>query len=164
MNKKLKIIITLIVILIVIGIVLFVNLNRTEQDKNIINENISQEQIIENSMKENLSNMGKLDRIKVYCGQFLTMIDKGNYQEAYNHLNNSFKSNYFPTLQDFMDYVVEKYPSNTITEFTNNERQGDLFVMTIKISSLSDDEFEAFEQNFVVKENGNNDYTISFAK
>ena len=43
-------------------------------------------------------------------------------------------------------------------------RKGEVYLIKVKISSLTDDSFQSFEQNFVVRENDNNDYTISFEK
>ncbi len=167
MKKKFYIIISLIIILIIVAISLNIKINkekRKNKDYNVVITNEIQNQINENAMKANLLNDSPQERMKTYCGQFLGMIEDEKYDEAYSLLNENFKENYFPTQEDFEKYVKEKYPSFIKIDYEDTDRKGEVYLIKVKISSLTDDSFQSFEQNFVVRENDNNDYTISFEK
>ena len=102
--------------------------------------------------------------MQTYFGRYLSYIESGNYEEAYNLLYDGFKQNYFPTLEDFESYAQNNYPSNMIVEYTNIERQGTIFILTVKIrNALSDNtQTDVKEQQIVVTENNVNDFKLSF--
>ena len=72
--------------------------------------------------------------------------------------------NYFPTLKDFETYAQNNYPANMVVEYTNIERQGTIFILTVKIrNALSDNtQTDVKEQQIVVTENNVNDFKLSF--
>ena len=107
--------------------------------------------------------MDERSRIERYFGKFINAIENKNYSSAYSMLNDSFKNTYFATQEAFEQYVSTKYPSEFIVvEYENIERQGELYVLTVSIDDGINQQFEKFEQRVVVRENGINDYTLSF--
>ena len=55
--------------------------------------------------KEEIKNMSESKRMKRYIGMFFEDIEEGKYLEAYSVLNEEFKNNYFPRLEDFEEYA-----------------------------------------------------------
>lgn len=171
MDRKVKIILIVIVILILIAlnIMVYVNehTNKNEsKEENVINtiveHNIATEEETDSSRKEMLSDYPEASRIKAYIGQYFSAIDYKDYETAYNILYENFKNTYFKTLEEFEIYAKEKYPDEIMVEYTNMEREGTMYIMTVKITDTLNKDYQPFEQNIVVLENNLNDFVLSF--
>lgn len=161
MKRKLKLLIALITVLIIIAIVIIVLINNQKNDSiNQVDENVLQ-QIEQDALIEKLTNMSELNRVQTYFGEFIEYLESENYNEAYNHLNENFKNNYFETLEKFKGYIKTKYPKNAYVKYTNYERQGEIYILTVSIGQVLNKDFQEFEQRIVIRENGVNQYTIS---
>ena len=179
MEKKIKRLLFLIIILILvaanIGIFVYyfgkVNQNNTNQEEkeNIVNSNttviIDQNKVIQNVVENKISNMDEGNRIKSYYGKFIDLIQSKDYASAYNYLNDDFKANYFETLQEFSEYMSNKYPKNRIVvKYNTVERRGEIFVLGVIISDGKDKGFQEFSENIVIREISMNNFSISFSK
>ena len=141
--------------------------NKNEvNEENVINtiveHNIATEEETDASRKEMLSNYTEATRIKAYIGQYISAIDYKDYDAAYNLLYDNFKNTYFKTLEDFENYAKEKYPDEIMVEYTNMEREGTMYITTVKITDTLNKDFQPFEQNIVVLENDLDDFVLSF--
>ena len=172
MDKRIKKILITIVILILLALnlIVFMNNNFKRDDKKVQNEtintivehNIATEEETEYSRKEMLNGYPEATRMKIYVGQYFSYIDSKNYEEAYNLLYDEFKNTYFKTLQDFITYASNKYPEEIFVEYTNMEREGTIYILTIKIQDSLNKNFSPIEQNIVIREDDLNDYALSF--
>jgi len=118
-----------------------------------------------------LSTLGERDRMQYYCGKFFNYIYKAKYEDAYKLLNSDFKSNYFPTQEEFEEYIENAFPTFYGIEYDDISRQGDLYVLRLKIvdftnvgksESESTNEEEDNIQRVVIRENYYNDFEMSF--
>lgn len=182
MEKKLKNIIIYIVILILIAlnIGVFIKNNfekntiseqeqKLQQIQNIYNLNQTSEtkqkslNEIEESLDAKVSSLAERERMQRYFGKFINAIENKNYTSAYNMLNENFKNTYFETQEKFEQYITTKYPTEfIIVEYNNIQREGELFILTVKILDGMNQQFESFEQRIVIRENNANDFTLSF--
>lgn len=178
MDKNLKRIIILIAILIIIAVILaiFINIlgsrnndeissenatNTANETSNAMPQNVISDEEIAKTRDDVLSSKTETSRIKAYVGQFFSTMESGEYQKAYNMLFDSFKSNYFPTEEQFEQYAVNKYPENIVLNYINVDREGTIYVLTIEvIDGLN--KANSFEQKIVIEENELNDFNISF--
>lgn len=165
MKKEIIIIVVSILILTIIASFIGIGIRKEKQKRE--NASLTEEQLKdreeENTILNKIESMSEVDRIKVYCGQFLTYIEEQKYEKAYNHLNETFKNNYFKEIETFIEYVKNKYPQTNIsTTYNDVESHGDIFVLKVKIAQVLNTEFASFEQRIVIRENGANDYKISF--
>ena len=119
------------------------------------------EEIIQNTISSKLETMPERNRIQTYFGRFITYIENKDFENAYKLLNENFKNNYFSNLDSFKNYF-ENYPKNIAVNYTNIERQGEIFVLTVEISDMFDEEAKKITKRIVVRENGLNDFKISF--
>ena len=175
-KSKLIFILILISILILIAICLFVFINSNFENANNVqqntglNENINtnytttSNEIDDQNRDALVASLNERQRMQTYFGRYLSYIESGDYESAYNLLYDGFKQNYFPTLKDFESYAQNNYPSNMVVEYTNIERQGTIFILTVKIrNALSDNtQTDVKEQQIVVTENNVNDFKLSF--
>lgn len=165
-NSKKLIMIIGIAIILIFGIFFIKNLKKEKsQDySNMTDEEIDiaiQEKVDKMKLKD-LSGLGERDRMEYYVSSFIKAIEAKKYEEAYEMLYDDFKNNYFQKLSDFEEYAKTKFPSMPSLEYTNIERNGDIYVLWVTLSDpLLGRETEK-EMNFVVKENDLNDFDLSF--
>ena len=181
MKKHLKIIIgtMIILILIAINIIIFLNYKKSENSDNvatqsntientnntITNTSINENEEIDNQVKNKITNMPEGNRVRAYYGQFIEAIENKNFDIAYEYLNNDFKANYFKTVQEFSEYMMNKYPKNRIVvKYNSVERKGEVFVLSVTIDDATDTNFQAFSENVVIREISMNNFSLSFTK
>ena len=172
-NNTIKYIIFSMIILILIGLNLAVFINHNAPKKRVVDESngfdlknnvreVADENTVEKSMQNNISQMGERNRCQTYIGEFLSWIEEGNYDKAYNVLNSDFRTNYFPSVDDFKAYVLSHFPKNSSLVYEDITRQAPYYIVTVTMNDDMDSSFTALKQRFVVKENGNNNFEISF--
>ena len=169
-KKKLHYIILVIIILILIAINIKVFISNYFKENEQANENKSQITNIVSTSEEDaknrqnkISSLNERTRAQTYFGTYISYIESGQYENAYNLLYDGFKQTYFPTLQEFEKYAAEHYPANMIINYTDISREGTMYIITAEIRDvLSKKQDEAKSTRIVVMENGVNDYKISF--
>ena len=114
-------------------------------------------------IKKYLSSLGETSRMKYYCGEYIKLLKHQDYEKAYSLLYGEFKENYFPTLESFEKYVKSAYPQMFAVEYDDISRQGDLYVLRLKIIDASSSEQKAeVVQRIVIKEKDYDDFVLSF--
>ncbi len=136
-----------------------INYNELAEDEInlVIQENVDTMQKID------LSTYGERDRIEYYVSEFISKVENGEYETAYEMLYDDFKTNYFPTLASFEDYAKKKFSKMMSLEHTNFERNGDVYVLWVTLSNPLSGKNTGKEMNFLVQEYDLNDYKISFS-
>lgn len=167
----LAIIILLVILIILITIVGFLN-KKEENSTNpnikinngIIETDVDYEETENRIKQEKLSGMLERDRMEYYISNFINLLEKKEYEKAYELLYEEFKSQYFPTAGQFQTYVESNFSSMMNLEFTNIERNGDVYVLWVNIQDAINGNKNEFEEyNFVIRENAINDVDISFS-
>lgn len=162
-----KLIIFGLIVVVVLGIAAIGTIPRKE----IINyDELSQEEF-ETIVEENvdsieinrLKDMGERDRIEYYVSKFVSSIGNKSYEYAYSLLYDEYKERYFPTLDKFEEYVKTRLPSRLSVEYTNIERNGEIYIIWATLKNPVGTEETEVEMNFVVKENALNDFVMSFS-
>ena len=168
-KKKLRIITILLILLIIIAISLVIIIQLTKNKENeksnnnntIYVGNVASEEELNRARDELIGNQTEMTRIKNYINRFFTAIQNGSYQEAYNMLFESFKNNYFKTIEEFTQYAKNKYPKNIVLNYTNTDKQGSIYILTIDIIDGLENS-NKIEQRVVIEEDELNDFHISF--
>lgn len=164
MNKKIKNIFIIISILIIIAIILVLCINilknkpSPSQNENAV---AFSEEELDQTRDEVVGAKTETSRIKTYIGQYFSYLEEKDYQKAYNMLFDNFKNNYFKRLEQFEQYVENKYPDNIVLNYTNIDREGYIYIATVEVIDGLDIS-NSFEQRIVVRENDVNDFNISF--
>jgi len=133
--------------------------NEVEEAANVI-ENTTAETEAEQRIKSKSEN----ERVRIYVARFLEKITDEDYKGAYDLLNEEFKSTNFSTIDGFIEFVKKAYPSeDVICSYANFEIIGtSVYVITVTIKTMSQEDYQPIVQTFVVRENAYNDYKISF--
>lgn len=118
----------------------------------------------EESETERLQKMTERARIEYYVTKFINYIEAEDYDSAYNLLNSTYKKNYFSTKNSFETYMKANFSKMMDIDYTNFERSGDVYVIWMTITDvINGGPNSGKEINFVVKENGFNDFELSFS-
>lgn len=161
-----------ILILVIINLILFLKEYSTPktqvQESTGIISNVKSEKdnvIVPKDDKElvvKLSKMKERDRIEYYCGEYIKKIEQKEYENAYNLLYSEFKEKYFPTLESFKEYVDKTYPEEFALEYDDITRQGNIYVLRLKILDILGSKEDEKVQRVVILENNYNDFVMSF--
>lgn len=176
MNKKSKIILTVIIsiVIIIIGIIIISIKNLNNKDNNLKDSNnISQDKPSniestdeEETLIKKLKSVSEAERIRTYLGKYFKYIENKDYEGAYKLLYPEFKQNYFPNIEDYQTYLEQQeLPDMLAIEYNSITRQGEYYIVLITINDfLPETSFVQKEKQFVIKENNYNDYFLSFKK
>lgn len=170
--KRIIILITILLFLLLIIIKCLTKNNKdstNDNSQNVISQNVMT--IEENKSKRDLEflmNMSERDRMQYYIGKYFSYIQDKNYGEAYSLLYEEYVQEYFSVYTDYVKYIQEKYPFELIAvEYNNIERLGDTYILWVNVVDAingNPNSEEKLEQNFVIRENGFNDFDLSFSK
>ena len=182
-NDTKNIIIAIVVIaIIMIGVLCFVinaivksnkkgnETNTTVNNTSASNEETEDEQVMQLDEIKQLSESGRMKR---YIGNFFNSIEDGDYQSAYNVLNEDFKKRYFSNINEFTTYAKKNFGSSMVgisydnIERLGNNKTGNMYVILLTISNvfqkkLNEDE-KLPQTYFVIVEKNYNDYEMSFS-
>ncbi len=164
-TSKANIVLILVVMIFVFTIVI-INHRLKTNHQNITNQDI---QVVYDQMHNEiavnqLAEMDESSRMQYYVSEFIEAIENNQYEKAYTMLYDDFKTNYFPSINEFESYCKETFPKMFSVTYENIERNGDIYIMWVKCNdALSGKKNAAVSFNFVVKENNLNDFVLSFS-
>ena len=182
-NDTQNIIIAIVVIaIIMIGVLSFVinaivKSNQKENNTNITanSTNASSEEAIneQTTQLDEIKQLSESSRMKRYIGNFFNSIEDGNYQTAYDVLNEDFKKRYFSNLDEFTTYAKKNFGSSMVgisydnIERLGNNKTGNMYVILLTISNvfqkkLNEDE-KLPQTYFVIVEKDYDNYEMSFS-
>lgn len=175
-SEKLRIIITMIIVLILICVNLIIIIekmdikdrysNKYQEEKintnNSINNNTASQESEEEKELNKLKSMNERGRMEYYFSKFISYIKEENYSKAYDLLYPEFRENYFKTLEDFTKYVKKLYPKSVAFSYNDIERQGYIYVLVIEVIDPTKKVGEGKSQRIVIQENDFNDFVLSF--
>jgi hypothetical protein len=145
-----------------------INTNIIDLENDIKTENQIYEETVQNTtqvIQDQISNMNEDERVQAYFGEFIDKIENKNYKEAYNLLNEEYKKQYFPNENDFENYVQTTYPKgNLAVKYNSFDRKGEIYTLSVTIYSITNSDEPQLSQTIVIRENGVNDFKISFSK
>lgn len=164
--KNKKTILTIMVICIILAVIITLIILSIKKD-NKPEPNVTPSNHIETAEEKNareieeLKGMGEASRMKFYVSKYISYIEEGDYESAYNLLYDEFKQSYFKTQEEFTAYVKNKYSDIITLDYEKTERLGPYYVVTVNFKDLINDT-KNYTQLFVLKENGFNDFVLSF--
>lgn len=165
--KNKKVILALMIILVIVAIAILVIINNIKKQPTTDNTTPSNEvhmktdEQINSEDIEKLKSMSEKERIRFYVSKYISYIETNEYEKAYALLYDDFKANYFPTVQDFKNYVKNKYPDIITMNNSSIKREGKYYILTMTFADMIEDK-KNFAQKFIVVENNYNDFVLSF--
>lgn len=110
-----------------------------------------------------LKSMGEAERMQTYLYNYIGLIESEKYEEAFEMLYDDFKNQYFHNVDEYIQYVQNRYPVFMSVEYNDIERQGEYYILTVTIrNAVPTEDSDALKQRFIMHEKGINEYEISF--
>lgn len=111
---------------------------------------------------ESYNTLKDSEKASVNVDIFMQMINTKDYSHAYEVLSEGFKNNYFPTEEDFKNYVKENFYDYNILHINNSTNEGTVYIFRSTLANGENAETENKEKNFNVLLGEGTDFTISF--
>ena len=106
-----------------------------------------------------------LDETKVMrnINRFIAMVNNKEYDTAYKVLETNFKENYFPTEEEFADYISNNFFADNNVEFNSMPEEIDgVYTVEVALIDREDEDGNTMTYIFEVTLLEGTDYTISF--
>lgn len=124
---------------------------------------LDQYTIFDETVEEEYNNATDEQKVQTDIDIFFKMVNTKDYVSAYKLLNNSFKNNYFSTIDEFKEYAQNNFfESTTITTVNELTQSGSYYVCTIVTSNDMSDTVETGEETFIVSLGEDTDFEMSF--
>lgn len=79
--------------------------------------------LVSTEEEQQYENMSEGEKVQYDLAKFISMVEQRDYLQSYNLLDENFKSNNFPTINDFKDYIKNQYYSDNY--FNRCEKMGE---------------------------------------
>lgn len=173
-QKKVNLSFFMIGVVLVVILLVLISITNMLRKKATVSKNASTNIYVENAIDlqnkakdtemEKLKSMTERARIEYYITKFINYIELEDYDSAYELLNVQYKKNYFSSQKSFREYCENNFYTMMDIKYNNFERNGDVYVSWVQITDAINGEKDSGKEiNFVVKENGFNDFEISFS-
>lgn len=176
MRKFVLIILSVILMLIaicvafsktIVPIVKNANYEKSIEEKNAqLAEQLKQEeQENEQEQIDDLPDVPENDgqRVGTYIGEYISLLNKKEYEKAYALLNTGFKEINFPTLNSYIEYASKKYARKKVVEYKKFKLEGFVYVVDTTIKDLAIySEPQEFDQVFRFQEIEPGVFNLSF--
>ena len=121
------------------------------------NYTVQSEEIVEEY--NNLSSNSKVAR---NIRNIFTMLDNQDYEQVYSHLDNTFKQNNFPTIEQFKEYARNTlFETNYLGEMRAIQ-QGNIYVITVPYKERASAAAEERQKIFFMQLLDGTDFVMSF--
>lgn len=183
------ILIGIVLILMTVNLIMLIKYLSSNEENQTQNANISIQEtpyntVIDEVTEEEGMQMPEQDRMRRYAIEFIDNLDNEEFEEAYGKLGEDFKNNFFPTQNEFEQYVKERIGTGELTinfkniERLGNEKNGNLYVLWVDVYDVLGNEYvnkleenmteeekedDSGNMNIVILEKNFNDYELSFS-
>ena len=183
------IILFIVILLMTVNLIILIkylsdNDSNQSQDTKINIAQASYNTVVEDITYEEGLDMPEQDRMRRYAIEFIDNLDNEEFAEAYGKLNEDFKKNFFPTQNEFEQYVKERIGTGELTinfkniERQGNEKTGNLYILWVDVYDVLGNEYvdkleenmteeekedDSGNMNIVILEKNFDDYELSFS-
>ena len=133
---RVVIVLAILALCIIIAMLTIISTKKSEQKQNEEgNDKVkwSTDKELEAKELEELKNMTEKQRMKRYLAKYLSYVEKGEYEKAYELLHDEFKLNYFGTIEAYEGYIDATYTKPILVNYEDIQRQGKYFIIKVNI-------------------------------
>ena len=111
---------------------------------------------------ERYNTSNNAERAGLNLQKVVDAINNNDYEYVYNKLDENFKSNNFPTLESFEQYIQNNLYTSANVEFSNYQNSGELHIFDATFTDKSNENSNAITKTFIVKLLEGTDFVMSF--
>ena len=108
------------------------------------------------------NNAEEKEKILLNIQKIFEAINSGDYQYVYNKLDNTFKTNYFGTLEQFEKYIKTNWYNDNKVSYGSYQKNGDVYVYNIQITNGENTSAEKINKKIVMQLKEGTDFVMSF--
>ena len=105
-----------------------------------------------------------VEKVILNIERFFMGINDKNYGYSYSVLSDSFKSNKYPTKEEFVKYVQENFFEENEIEYVEYKKENNLYIYEIKIKDATGQSSEEKSYSMIVKLNNGTNFEMSFGE
>ena len=79
------------------------------------------------------------------------MINSRDYKAAYQVLDETFRNNYFESLEDFTSYMQQYFPAHYKIEFGDFNEEAKVYTQQVTFINMENEEEPTFDRSFVMQ-------------
>ena len=179
----------IVLILMAVNIIMLIKYLTIDENAQMQNSNTTASSVNTNTVLDDVTDeegkqMSEQDRMRRYAIEFIDNLDNEEFDVAYGKLSEDFKKTYFPTQNEFEQYVRERIGTGELTinfrniERLGNEKTGNLYVLWEDVYDVLGNEYvqnleenmteeekedDSGNMNIVILEKDFNNYELSFS-
>lgn len=179
----------IVLILMAVNIIMLIKYLTRDENAQMQNSNTTASSVNTNTVLDDVTDeegkqMSEQDRMRRYAIEFIDNLDNEEFDVAYGKLSEDFKKTYFPTQNEFEQYVRERIGTGELTinfrniERLGNEKTGNLYVLWVDVYDVLGNEYvqnleenmteeekeeDSGNMNIVILEKDFNNYELSFS-
>ena len=179
----------IVLILMAVNIIMLIKYLTIDENAQMQNSNTTASSVHTNTVLDDVTDeegkqMSEQDRMRRYAIEFIDNLDNEEFDVAYGKLSEDFKKTYFPTQNEFEQYVRERIGTGELTinfrniERLGNEKTGNLYVLWVDVYDVLGNEYvqnleenmteeekeeDSGNMNIVILEKDFNNYELSFS-
>ena len=111
---------------------------------------------------EQYNSASEEQKVQLNIQRFFAAINDGDYEYAYNKLDETYRNNNFVTEADFENYVKNNFFEKNSLGYSSYEKNNDLYIYSLTIKN-EENEAETIERQFVIKLLEGTDFVASFS-
>lgn len=118
--------------------------------------------ILDENYIQKYNSLSSESKVHTNIDIFIKMLNTKDYEHAYEKLDETFASNNFGTIENFVQYVENNFYENNLLTVNSVEQKNDVYIANINLRSNSSSVAQTMEKNFVVKLEEQTDFKMSF--
>ena len=111
---------------------------------------------------EEYNNADDARKVQLNISKVFEAINNGDYNYVYNKLDETFKQNNFPTLEEFEQYMENTFYDNNSVGYTNYQTSGNLHIYELSITDADNTESTSVTKNFIMQLLDGTNFVMSF--
>lgn len=101
-------------------------------------------------------------RVQLNVNKWNQMLNNRDYKAAYQVLDETFRNNNFPTLEDFEDYIKTYLSSYYKLDYGEFAEENGIYIQEITFKEMDKEETEAVTKKIIMQLNEGTDFVMSF--
>lgn len=101
-------------------------------------------------------------KVAMNIDKWVQMLNNRDYDAAYNVLDETFRNSKWGSLDNFKNYMKEKFPLHYKVEYTSFSENNGIYTQDIKLSDITGKETTTIENTIIMKLEDNYNFVMSF--
>lgn len=107
--------------------------------------------IKDDEFKQIYKKSSEQEKVATNIDIWIQMINSRDYKAAYQVLDETFRNNYFESLEDFTSYMQQYFPAHYKIEFGDFNEEAKVYTQQVTFINMENEEEPTFDRSFVMQ-------------